>query len=149
MMEPTPPMVVEPPQPARVIQPILLERHGDQWVEITGYSQSPGPAQSESPKNLEATPLSAATIAPSEFTALPHEVPAALLVFRDGHQEEVKSYTIIGSTLYARANYWTNGSWTKEIEISTLDVPATLKLNQERGSNFRLPSGPQEVMIRP
>ena len=31
--EPAPPMVMEPPQPARVIQPILIERHGDQWVE--------------------------------------------------------------------------------------------------------------------
>jgi hypothetical protein len=30
-----------------------------------------------------------------------------------------------------------------------LDVPATLKLNQERGAKFSLPSGPNEVMIRP
>lgn len=72
-----------------------------------------------------------------------------MLVFRDGHEEEITSYTIIGNTLYARANYWTSGSWTRTIEIANLDVPATLKLNQERGSNFRLPSGPQEVMIRP
>jgi hypothetical protein len=149
MMEAAPPLAMEPPQPARVIQPILIERHGDQWVEITGYSQSPGPAQTESTKTPAATPPRAATTAPSEFIAPPHEVPAAVLVFRDGHEEEVKSYTIIGSTLYAKANYWTSGSWTREIEISTLDVPATLKLNQERGSNFRLPSGPQEVMIRP
>ena len=70
-------------------------------------------------------------------------------MFRDGHQEEVKSYTIIGDALYAKVDYWVDGSWTRKIEIANLDVPATLKLNQERGSQFRLPSGPQEVMIRP
>jgi hypothetical protein len=51
--------------------------------------------------------------------------------------------------LYTSANYWTSGSWTRKIEIANLDVPATLKLNQERGSKFSLPSGPQEVVIRP
>jgi hypothetical protein len=86
---------------------------------------------------------------PSANEAPEPPLPAAVLVFRDGHQEEVESYTIIGSTLYTKANYWTSGSWTRQIEIANLDVPATLKVNQERGSKFRLPSGPQEVMVRP
>jgi len=30
-----------------------------------------------------------------------------------------------------------------------LDVPATLKLNEDRGAKFSLPSGPNEVMFRP
>ena len=130
------PPVVIAPQPERVIQPILLERRGDQWVTVTSNSPSPPSPQPEAAK-------------PAEAAEHPRELPPAVLVFRDGHEEEVRRYAIIGNTLYAKANYWTSGSWTREIEIASLDVPATMKRNQERGSNFRLPSGPQEVMIRP
>jgi hypothetical protein len=72
-----------------------------------------------------------------------------VLVFRDGHQEEVGKYTIMGSTIYISTDYWTSGSWTRKVQIAELDVPTTLKLNQERRTNFKLPSGPNEVMVRP
>ena len=144
---PPPPVVMEGSQPERVIQPVLLERQGDQWVKITGYAEASITAPPEPSVANETSHLR--VVSPSSNQAREAEVPPAVLVFRDGHQEEVKSYTIIGDTLYAHANYWISGTWTKKIEISTLDVPATLKLNEERGSNFRLPSGPQEVMIRP
>jgi hypothetical protein len=117
-----------------VIQPIVLERHGDQWISVTNGSPSPGPSRSAEPE-------------PALRAARP--LPPAVLVFRDGHEEEFTSYTIIGGTLYAKTNYWDSGTWTRVIQIANLDVPATLKLNAERGSNFRLPSGPQEIMIRP
>ncbi len=117
--------------PERVIHPLLIERQGDQWVQVTGYSQAP------------------AVPSPSKAAEPPQELPPAVLVFRDGHEEEVKSYTIIGDALYTSANYWTTGSWKRKIEIANLDVPATLKLNQERGSKFSLPSGPREVVFRP
>jgi len=135
---PPPPVVMQAPQPERVIQPMVIERQGDHWVQITAYSQATAQTQ---------TPTGEVTQGPNPAAKTP--LPPAILVFRDGHQEEVRSYTIIGDTLYAKANYFTSGWWTKKILISSLDVPATLKLNQERGSNFRLPSGPQEVMIRP
>ena len=135
--------------PEREIHPILLERQGDQWVQVTGYSHAPAPAQSASPNAVEAARVRAGMPSGNEPAEPPRELPPAVLVFRDGHEEEVKSYTIIGDTLYARGDYWISGSWTRKIEIANLDVPATLKLNQERGSKFRLPSGPQEVMIRP
>jgi hypothetical protein len=135
---------VPPAEPEREIHPIMLEKQGDQWVQITGYSQSPAPPQATPPNTVEATHVRA--VMPSHDEP---PLPLAILVFRDGHQEEVKSYTIIGNTLYARANYWTDGWWTRKIEIANLDVPATLKLNHERGSKFQLPSGPQEVMVRP
>jgi hypothetical protein len=129
---------MQAPEPEKVIQPIVLERQGDHWVQITGYSQAPAPAQ-----------VPTGEVAPGPNPAAAAPLPPAILVFRDGHQEEVSSYTIIGDTLYAKANYFTSGWWTQKILISNLDVTATLKLNQERGSNFRLPSGPQEIMIRP
>jgi len=29
-----------------------------------------------------------------------------------------------------------------------LDIPASLKLNNERGAKFSLPSGPNEIVVR-
>ena len=129
-------------------EPLLLELQGDQWVRVPSYTQAPAGAPSAPPESLTAS--GPRSVAPRQSIAAepPRELPPAVLVFRDGHEEEVKSYTIIDKTLYTSANYWTTGSWTRKIEINDLDVPATLKLNQERGSNFRLPSGPQEVVIR-
>ena len=149
VMGPPPFVVQEAPQPEKIIQPLVLERRGDQWVKITGYSESTAAAQTELPITPEAAGVLPGTTGRSESTEPVRKLPPAVLVFRDGHEEEVKSYTIIDGTLYARTNYWITGAWTKKIEISSLDVPATLKLNQERGLDFRLPSGPREVMIRP
>lgn len=163
------------PAPERVIQPILLERRGNQWVEVKGYSQEPtaaapptaaeagepSPPRRYRPEASEARrpgqPLRhrqrPSPVPPSNVEAAPAPPPAplppAILVLRDGRQFEVKSYAIIGNTLYAHQDYWTTGRWTRRIQISSLDIPATLKVNQERGSNFRLPSGPREVIVRP
>jgi hypothetical protein len=71
-----------------------------------------------------------------------------VLVFRDGHKEEIRKYIIEGTTIYIRTNSWSYGSWTRKIQVAELDVPATLELNQERGAKFSLPSSPNEVMIR-
>ena len=146
---PEPEVVFIEAAPAPPPEPELLELQGDQWVRVTSYSQAPAGAPSAQPESLPAS--GPRSVAPRQSVAAepPRELPPAVLVFRDGHQEEVKSYTIIDRALYTSADYWTSGSWTRKIEIANLDVPATLKLNQERGSKFSLPSGPQEVVIRP
>jgi hypothetical protein len=71
-----------------------------------------------------------------------------VIVFRDGHEEEVAKYMIQGETLFTNADYWNTGSWTRKIPLSEVDIPASLKLNRDRGTKFNLPSGPNEVMIR-
>ena len=124
-----------PPAPAKPSEgPVLLELQGDHWVRIThngppqidGQSYQPEPEQAANP---------------------PAAAPSAVLVFRDGHKEEIGKYCIMGATIHITTDYWSTGSWNRTVAISDLDVPATLKLNQERGSHFRLPSGPYEVMI--
>ena len=55
-----------------------------------------------------------------------------MLVFRDGHQEEISRYTIVGGNIYTSADYWNSGSWTKKVPLAELDVPSTLQLNRER-----------------
>jgi hypothetical protein len=70
-------------------------------------------------------------------------------VYRDGHTEDVSSYSIIGPMIYTETGYWIDGNSTRTIQIADLDITATLKQNQQRGVKFDLPSGPNEVMIRP
>jgi hypothetical protein len=146
-----PPVIIMPiPQPAspapKPAESLVLELHGDHWVRITNYGQSQTDGQSPEPQSVRgylSTPRQAQAIEPAR------ELPAAVLVFRDGHKEEVGKYMIMGATIYASADYWSLGSWTRKVRIADLDVPATLRLNQERGAKFSLPSGPYEVMIRP
>ena len=77
------------------------------------------------------------------------ELPPAILVFRDGRQQEINSYTIMNGTIFTRSDYWITGSWNQKIQIADLDVPATLRQNQQRGLNFNLPSSANEVIVRP
>jgi hypothetical protein len=132
---------------------LLLELQGDHWVRITNYGQSQTDGQSSEPESEQASDLPSATPAntPRRISAAepPSELPPAVLVFRDGHREEIGKYVIVASTIYTSADHWSSGSWTRKVQIVQLNVPATLKLNQERGTKFSLPSGPNEVMIRP
>ena len=147
--EPQQQVVMEPPQPEKLIQPILIERQGDAWVQVAGYKEGRVSGQSEPLKSEETAHLRTASPSEKAASVSAGQVPPAVLVFRDGHQEEVKSYTIIGHTLYAKSDYWASGSWSRKIEFANLDVPATLKLNEEHGSKFTLPSGPREIVIGP
>jgi hypothetical protein len=88
-------------------------------------------------------------VASQKEAALPSPaLPRAVLLFRDGRKEEIERYVIQNDVIYVASDYWSTGSWTKQIPIAQLDVPATLKLNQQRGAKFRLPSGPGEIAVR-
>jgi len=139
-----PPVAAQAPEASP--EPLLLERQGDHWVRITSYGQS---ATRTRPDYSEESDLRSAAPGRKSPVQPIRELPPAVLVFRDGRQENVSSYTIIGKVLYTNADYWTTGSWTKKIQLADLDLPATLKLNQERGANFVLPAGPNEVVMRP
>jgi len=133
------PIQVEPapmsqPKSEPPLQPALYELRESHWVRLNFGEAS---ASSTSP-------------APQPFVpAITKELPPAILVFHDGHTEELSSYSIIGVTLYTKADYWTSGAWTRKIQIADLDLPATLKQNHDRGLAFQLPSGPDEVILRP
>lgn len=64
------------------------------------------------------------------------EQPPTMLVFKDGHELEVANYAIIGSTLYDLSD-----NRTKKVALADLDLSATVKQNDDRGVDFRLPSG--------
>ena len=153
IIETPPPQIIEQvAQPAPVApapDSVVIELQGDHWVRVTNYGQSQIDGQSGQPESAR-TANSETVVARRTEAAEPiREVPAAVLVFRDGHHEEIGKYVVVGATLYASADYWSSGSWTRKVQLSALDVPATLKLNQDRDTKFGLPSGPNEVMVRP
>ena len=59
---------------------------------------------------------------------------STVLVFRDKHIQEVKNYAIVGPTLWIF-----NEQRATKVALSSLDVESTTKLNDERGTEFRLP----------
>jgi hypothetical protein len=152
-----PPQTVEPtaqPAPAvSVSKPgLVLELQGDHWVRLTNYGElQNGEQSSQQALEPRSKPSSVPAANPHPTQAVEPAValPAAVLVFRDGHKEEIRNYTIVGATIYTSSDYWNSGSWTRKVQIVALDVPGTLKLNQERGAKFTLPSRPNEVMMRP
>src|ERR1017187_6186021 len=93
------------------------------------------PAQSYRPPADDAQ----AEVAPPPPVAHEHPSPArdatprepTVLVFRDGHQQEVGNYAIMGQTVYVLDDR------TKKISLADLDVPATVKANDDRGMEFK------------
>ena len=77
------------------------------------------------PRRLQPPPSDAAPVEPT------------VLVFRDGHRQQVNNYAIMGQTVYVF------DSRTQKIALSDLDVPATIKLNDDHGVEFQLPKAKQ------
>jgi anti-sigma factor ChrR (cupin superfamily) len=63
--------------------------------------------------------------------------PTTLFIYRDGHQLEAQNYAILGQTLWVFS-----GQTTRRIPLADLNLPATRKLNEERGVDVTSP-GPQ------
>ena len=60
--------------------------------------------------------------------------PATVLVFRDQHQREIHNYAIVDGLLYNLTP-----QRTEKIALAILDIPATIKANEDRGVEFSLP----------
>ena len=131
-----------PSPPTPPAEPVLIEWQGNRFVRMTLAE-----------KNSSNAPLDYAESAKGNVIAsnspAVRELPPAVLVFRDGRQQEINSYTIMNGTIFTRSDYWTTGAWNQKIQIVDLDVPATLRQNQARGLNFNLPSSANEVIVRP
>jgi len=72
---------------------------------------------------------------PAQSEILP--LDETILVFRDGRRQEVTNYAVMGQTLYVF-----DGP-KRKIPLQELDVPATIKANDDRGVDFRLPISTQ------
>lgn len=86
------------------------------------------------PEQAYAPPMAAPV--PQPPTAPPPEVKPGeptVLVFRNGKQQQVTNYAIMGDSLYV----FDQGR--KKIALADLDIPATVKANDDRGMEFRVP----------
>ena len=93
------------------------------------------PASAYAPPREEPPQPQAAQPATAEVPEVKPGDPT-LLVFRNGKHEEVTNYAIMGDTLYV----FDQGR--KKIALADLDLPATVKANDDRGMEFRVPATP-------
>jgi hypothetical protein len=71
---------------------------------------------------------------PNESISAAAPAPATVLVFRDQHKQEVQNYAIVGQTLWAFGS-----ARTQKIPLADLNLAATVKANDDRGVDFRVP----------
>jgi hypothetical protein len=153
-------VVVQSPQPTvsqptapieehKPAAPLLIELQGDRYVRLTSDSTNSSPTiQPDNVADKKSQSEKHSVRAIPETPSIT-EPPPTTFIFRDGHQEQSSDFSIISGVIYTRGDYWTSGSWSRQIPIAQLDLPATVKANQDRGAPFRLPTAPNEVITRP
>jgi hypothetical protein len=151
----SPPVVIVQPTTAAAptpaepkADPLLIEWRGDRYVRYSGQHESPAGITLDYSQPSESPRVNAGRSFTQTADSRPG-IPPAVLVYRDGHREAVSDYVIASGTLYARGDYYRDGFWTKTVQLSALDIPATLRANSDAGVKFMLPSAPNEVVTRP
>ena len=127
-------------------QPLMIELQNGHYVRVSATVANGDTLP------LDATPSrsrSSQSLSPMNSAPQAEPLPPAVLIFRDGHREEVRDYTIADGILYARGDYYTDGYWNKKINLATLNLPETMQANATRSVKFVLPSSPNEVITRP
>jgi hypothetical protein len=142
-------VTAQPAQPtgaaASPIEPLLMEKQDGQWVRLPTGGEMITDAPAAKSSAIPTTNAHPGIIEQAEMAPPLAPLPPAVIVFRDGHSEEVGRYTIQGDTLYTKAEY---GSPSRKIPLTELDIPASLRINNERGTKFNLPSSPNEIVVR-
>src|SRR5581483_1240981 len=102
-------------------------------------AQAPDPAGNHAGPTIfehNGMPQSAAALsAPSQGTDSAVDAASeTLLIFRDGHQQAIGNYALTPTKLFVL------GENSEKIELTDLDLDATIKANADRGVNFKRPS---------
>jgi hypothetical protein len=124
-------------------KPLLIEWQGDHYVRFGGVeesSQQPSPAQPDYAEST-ITSLPKERVAPTAAEPTP-----AVVVYRDGHREEVSDYAIADGFIYVRGTEWRNGYGIKHVPLSVVDPQATIQANRQRGVKFMWPSASNVVI---
>jgi hypothetical protein len=125
-------IAAKPVEPAKPIVPLLIERQGDHFIRV-----SDGHQDESSARVVQEIPTATSDLAPVR------------LIFRDGHTEQIRDYSIIGGRLYTSSDYLQSGAGMRTIQLSALDLSATVEANRNATARFILPSGPNVVVVRP
>jgi len=109
--------------------PTIFDRRGPR----TGDYFAPNSYRDDQNRSEEDYRTAAPAPAPQPEIA---EQPRTVLVFKDGRQLEISNYAIAGSTLYNLSD-----GLPRKVALAELDLPATVKQNDDRGVDFQLPAG--------
>lgn len=128
-------------------QPLMIELQNGRYVHVSNAAID-GEALPLKLSARNATPAKSSEKSNrgENVAAVDQNLRPALLIFRDGHSEEVREYTIADGVLYARGDFYADGYWNKKIALATLDLPQTVKANVSRNVKFVLPSSANEVI---
>jgi hypothetical protein len=105
--------------------PTIFDRRGDGTQ--TYSTPQPPPEQQDSRTSMGPT-----TEPPPQPV---EDQPRTVLVFKDGHQQEISNYAIVGGTLYDLSE-----GRSRKVALAQIDLQATAKLNDSRGIDFELPA---------
>lgn len=136
VLQPQAPVAAKPAEETKPITPLLIEWNGNRFVRTTDVE----PLLSNSSSSPQPSAKSQAR------AGAPHSDASVTLIYRDGHSEQVRDYSIVAGRLYASADYVQSGSWMKTIDLSSLDLRATIETNRASGIDFVLPTAPNVVV---
>jgi hypothetical protein len=127
-------------QPVQIEVRIVNERRGEQGEEGVNESRRPAdsPASATTSREPPQAPHEAPTAPPAQTAPPEREIVPTVLVFRDGHRREVRNYVIMGKVLYDLES-----TTARKIQLAELDLPATIKENDDRGVSFTMPRDSQ------
>jgi hypothetical protein len=134
------PVAVVPQEDVEPQPPADAEEQGPTGPPQTIYDRRPVPYQPPVGEGRYFAPREAPAQAQSEPLAQLPAKPVAeplpiVVVFKDGHQQEIKNYAIVGDTLYELG-----GLTSHKIKLADLDLKATSDRNEERGVDFTVPA---------
>ena len=82
------------------------------------------------------------TLTPGNHNMSPvsdEQIPV-LIVYKDGHEQEIQNYAIVGDTLYDLGT-----SFAHKIKLADLDLKQTIQKNEKRGVDFSVPASYKPV----
>jgi hypothetical protein len=95
-------------------------RYGEHYLDSRERSKPSPRVEEEQPRTAEP---------PKEDNS-----PATVFIFKDGNKIETKNFAIMGQTLYDFS-----GPTLKKVSLADLDKAATIKADDDRGINVKLP----------
>lgn len=101
--------------------PTIFDRRGPGSAPENDYRAESNSGRQMAPRDEPAEPAA--------------DQPQTVLIFKDGRQVEVSNYAILGTTLYDLSE-----GRTRKVALAELDLPATVKENDQRGVEFQLPA---------
>ena len=107
----------------------VIEEQGGRFYERTVTERSSEPL----PDPETRTRPAASSPAASSANGNEENDVRTLLIFKDGRHIEVSNYAIMGTTVYVFSGD------RRKIPLGELDVDATIKANEQRGTDFHVP----------